>query len=265
MAGQHSEHIVFGAKQHACWLRCTLCEKTSRRVLYRYTICMKCPGRRRDDYEPLWETSTRCVLVKWNCLLLRLFWMGSEDTRTYFAQAIRNLRQRRQFVDIDDSENMEIFHEIHQQDPCNTQGSCPSKPFEGLEQCLPWHQRARAFVSRGYSWFRAMAAQELCPEKEDQAIGSMERDETERFYKLHQQNPHNTQGSCPSQPGIGLEQCQSWHGRAWNYTRRGYTWLWAKLIQEEYPSEGYFMNTMATPHKVEALQNRARANIRGNR
>ena len=87
MAGQHSEHIVFGANQHACWLRCTLCEKTSRRVLYRYTICMKCPGRRRDDYEPLWETSTRCVLAQWNCLLLRLFWMGSEDKRTCFAQA----------------------------------------------------------------------------------------------------------------------------------------------------------------------------------
>ena len=101
MAGQHFEHIVFGANQHACWLRCTLCEKTSRRVIYRYTICMKCPGRRREDYEPLWETSTRCVLVKWNCLLLRLFWMGSEDTRAYFANEIRNLRQRRQFVDVD--------------------------------------------------------------------------------------------------------------------------------------------------------------------
>ena len=40
MAGQHFEHIVFGANQRACWLRCTLCEKTSPRVLYRYTICM---------------------------------------------------------------------------------------------------------------------------------------------------------------------------------------------------------------------------------
>ena len=80
MAGQHSEHIVFGANQHACWLRCTLCEKTSRRVLYRYTICVKCPGRRHDDDEALWATATRCVSVKWNCLLLRLFWMRRKDT-----------------------------------------------------------------------------------------------------------------------------------------------------------------------------------------
>ena len=128
MPGQHSEHIVFGANQHACWLRCTLCEKTSPRVLYRYTICMKCLGRRREDYEPLWETSTRCVLLKWNCLLLRLFWMGSKDMRTYFAQEIRNIRQRRHFVDVDDSDEMEVFHEVHQQDPCNTKGPCPSKP-----------------------------------------------------------------------------------------------------------------------------------------
>ena len=42
---------------------------------------------------------------------------------------------------------MELFH----QDPCNTQGSCPSKPFEGLEQCLSWHQMAQDSSSRGYS------------------------------------------------------------------------------------------------------------------
>ena len=36
------------------------------------------------------------------------------------------------------------------------------------------------------------------------------------------------------------------------------TWLWAKLLQEEYPSEGYSMNTRSTPREVEALQARAR-------
>ena len=46
---------------------------------------MKCPGRRREDHEPLWHISTRCVLMKWNCLLLRLFWMGTEDLRAYFV------------------------------------------------------------------------------------------------------------------------------------------------------------------------------------
>ena len=40
-------------------------------------------------------------------------------------------------------------------------------------------------------------------------------------------------------------------------TRYG-TWLWAKLLQEEYPSKGYSMNTRSTPREVEALQARAR-------
>ena len=111
MAGQHFEHIVFGANQYACWLRCTLCEKASPRIFYRYTICMKWPGRRRDDHEPLWHISTRCVLMKWNCLLLRLFWLGTEDKRAFFAQELRNLQSRQQLVDVDDSENMELFHE----------------------------------------------------------------------------------------------------------------------------------------------------------
>ena len=124
MAGQHVEHIVFGANQYACWLRCTLCETISPRIYYRFTVCMKCPGRRRADHEPLWHISTRCVLMKWNCLLLRLFWMGTEDTRAYFAQELRNLSQRRQFVEVDDSEIMEVFHDILEPDHHMTQTPC---------------------------------------------------------------------------------------------------------------------------------------------
>ena len=59
MAGQHTEHIVYGANQHSCWLRCQLCERTSRRILYQYTMCMKCPGRRSGDDQPLWAIATR--------------------------------------------------------------------------------------------------------------------------------------------------------------------------------------------------------------
>ena len=124
MAGQHTEHIVFGANKYACWLRCSLCEKTSPRVFYRYTICMKCPTRRRDDHDLLWQISTRCVLMKWNCLLLRLFWMGTEDTRAYFAQALRDFGQDRQFVEVDDSEIMDIFHDIIEPDRYMAQTSC---------------------------------------------------------------------------------------------------------------------------------------------
>ena len=124
MAGQHFEHIVFGANQYACWLRCTLCEKISPRIYYRFTICMKCPGRRREEHEPLWHISTRCVLMKWNSLLLRLFWLGTEDMRAYFAQEIRDLSQRRQFVEVDDSETLEVFHDIIESDRRMTQASC---------------------------------------------------------------------------------------------------------------------------------------------
>ena len=72
---------------------------------------MKCPGRRREDHEPLWRISTRCVLMKWNGLLLRLFWMGTEDRRAFFARELRNLRPRRPCVGVDDFDNMELFHE----------------------------------------------------------------------------------------------------------------------------------------------------------
>ena len=73
---------------------------------------MRCPGRRRDDDEPLWAISTRCTLVKWNCLLLRLFWMGTEDVRAYFTHEIRNRYRQQRFVEVEDSEVMEVFHEI---------------------------------------------------------------------------------------------------------------------------------------------------------
>ena len=39
-------------------------------------------------------------------------------------------------------------HVNHQQDPCDTQGPCPSKPFEGLEQCLSWHQQVWDYMPR---------------------------------------------------------------------------------------------------------------------
>ena len=85
---------------------------------------MKCPERRRDDQDPLWQISTRCVLMKWNCLLLRLFWMGTEDIRAYFAQEFRDLYQHRQFVEVDDSETMEVFHDTIEMDRRMIQTSC---------------------------------------------------------------------------------------------------------------------------------------------
>ena len=38
-------------------------------------------------------------------------------------------------------------HVFRQHDPCTAQGPCTSKPFEGLEQCLPWHKQAWDYLS----------------------------------------------------------------------------------------------------------------------
>ena len=89
--------------------------------------------------------------------------MGREDTRNYFAQAIRELHQRRQFVDIDEIPHMELYHEAREVDPSHAQEPNTSKLFEGLEQCLSWHQGVRAFVSHGYTWLRAKLLQEEYP------------------------------------------------------------------------------------------------------
>ena len=146
MAGQHSEHIVFGANKYACWLRCTLCEQTSRRALYRYTICMKCPGRRHDDDEPLWATAHTMCVSKVELSPSPPLWRGREDTHTSFAYAIKELHQRRRFVDIDEDEYTEQYQEVQEVDPSRTQGPSPIKLSEGLEQCLSWHQRAWALL-----------------------------------------------------------------------------------------------------------------------
>ena len=47
------------------------------------------------------------------------------------------------------SNEAHMRQDTHCQDPCNDQGPCTSKPFEGLEQCLPWHQRVWDNFSRG--------------------------------------------------------------------------------------------------------------------
>ena len=52
------------------------------------------------------------------------------------------------------SNEAHLRHANQFQDPCNTQGPCPSKPFEGLEQCLPWHQRTWDNLSRDCSCHR---------------------------------------------------------------------------------------------------------------
>ena len=67
---------------------------------------------------------------------------------TNFAHLNRN--------ELDETRSNEahLLHATQFQDPCNTQGPCPSKPFEGLEQCLPWHQRAWDNLSRGCSCHR---------------------------------------------------------------------------------------------------------------
>ena len=44
------------------------------------------------------------------------------------------------------------------QDPCGPQGPCPSKPFEGLEQCLSWHQHVWDYLSHACPCHRRRGA-----------------------------------------------------------------------------------------------------------
>ena len=274
MAGQHFEHIVFGANQYACWLRCTQCEAVSPRIYYRFTVCMKCPGRRREDHEPLWHISTRCVLMKWNCLLLRLFWMGTEDRRAYFARQLHDLRQSRQSVEADDTELMDIFHDTVEPDPDMPQTSCdlrwapPTRHVVlnkeladiGLDskECRPISlaQQGQSLEQpatiRSVDNLRAEVSLEQDPTsladrfsrgglptivgqlhggitmREDSVYAdALQNDEDEldetRNNEAHprqvrrQYDPYNAQGSSPSKPFEGLEQCLSWHQQAWNY------------------------------------------------
>ena len=63
------------------------------------------------------------------------------------------------------SNEAHLRHVVHQQDPRNIQGPCPSKPLEGLEQCLPWHQRAWGRLTHGCSCHRRRIVR---PYNEDQ-------------------------------------------------------------------------------------------------
>ena len=161
-AGQHSRDIVYGASQTSCWLRCTVCDCTSPRILYQYVGCVRC-ATRRNSTQPTWAILAQCVWVNWGRVLLRLFWMGLDDASNYFADTIAELNQRRRFVDVVETDGQDQCHEVYEQNPCNTQGPCPSKPFEGLEQCLSWHRRVGTLVRRGYSWLRPKLLQEEYP------------------------------------------------------------------------------------------------------
>ena len=219
MAGQHFEHIVFGANQHACWLRCTLCEKISPRIYYRFTICMKCQGRRREDHEPLWHISTRCVLMKWNCLLLRLFWMGTEDRRAFFARELKNVRSRRH---VDDFDNMELFYEAIEEESYMDDLRAEVSLLE-IEQeetsladrfsrgGLPY-RRDPPYEGSGPASYNGRPMNEAAA-REDTISAHLNRNELDEtrsneahlLHDTHFQDPCNTQGPCPSKPieGVG--------------------------------------------------------------
>ena len=133
-AGQHRGHIVFGANQTSCWLVCNACTTISPRVLYQH-ICCATYYRRPPRTQPNWEIMAGCVWIKWTRLHLRLFWMGREDTRNYFADTIEKLNQRRRFVDAVEEEegSRDVLQEVQEDNSPCAQRPCPSKPFEGLD------------------------------------------------------------------------------------------------------------------------------------
>ena len=50
--------------------------------------------------------------------------MGTEDRRAYFAHELHDLRQNRQFVEVDDIEIMDIFHDAIEPDNYMAQALC---------------------------------------------------------------------------------------------------------------------------------------------
>ena len=62
--------------------------------------------------------------------------------------------------ELDETRSNEAYpsHVIRQQDPCHAQGPCPSKPFEGLEQCLSWHQQKWDYISHACPCHRRRCA-----------------------------------------------------------------------------------------------------------
>ena len=323
MAGQHTEHIEFGANQYACWFRCSLCEKTSPRIFYRYTICMKCPGRRRDDFEPLWHISTRCVLMKWNCLLLRLLWTGTEDIRAYFAQQIREFSQHRQLVEVDDSETMETFHDPIESDHSMTQtlrdlrwapptrhavlneetadiGLIPEASGSTLDQPRLSHMSdnlraevsllkteqeptslADRFSRSGLPFTMGhlhggLAMEEDFPSAETQEdedkLDKTRSNEAHPRHVVQQQDPCSTQGPRPSKPFEGLEQCLSWHQQAWNHLfhacpcqRRRCVGLQFEELSQPRAVDGYASHRgypiLKPPHTTKQALTRARDRV----
>ena len=158
--------------------------------------------------------------------------MGTEDTRAYFAQEIRNLHRPHRFVDVDDSEVMEVFHEINEPDRGVAQTSCDlrwaaltrqavlNEELTGLG-LVPHHFSVRSEdnLSELPGTFRTSddLRAEVSPlriEQEDK-LDETRSNEAHLRHVIHQQDPCNIQGPCPSKPFEGLEQCLSWHRRAW--------------------------------------------------
>ena len=80
-------------------------------------------------------------------------------------------------------------HVYHQQEPWQTQGPCPSKPFEGLEQCLSWRQQVWAYMPRGCPCHRRMGGNSLFEEQPQQQV--VDRYASHRGYPILKP-PHTT-------------------------------------------------------------------------
>ena len=71
---------------------------------------------------------------------------GAMEEESTYVDSVQSNKDK---LDETRSNEAHPSHVNYQQDPCNTQGPCPSKPFEGLEQCLSWHQQVWDHLSRG--------------------------------------------------------------------------------------------------------------------
>ena len=122
LAAHQSQHIVFCANKYACWLRCSPCERISQRF-HGYTVCMKCPERRRDDHETSSAHVHAMGVDEMEPSSTHLFCMG-RGQESFLLKNFGIFVNNDDFVEVDDSDNMEVFHDTTESDRHMTQTSC---------------------------------------------------------------------------------------------------------------------------------------------
>ena len=286
MAGQHFEHIVFGANQYACWLRCTQCETISPRIHYRFTVCMNCPERRRDDseimdifhdiIEPEHDMAQTLCDMRW-APLTRHAVLSEELTEVGLNPGAGRLTgpTKQSPPATADGNPLEQPGVIHMSDdlraevsPLNTEQDATLLADRFSRGGLPF----TVGQLHGGNTMKEESAYSDALQSNNDELDETRNNEAHPGHIIRQPDPCNAQGPCPSKPFEGLEQCSSWHQQGWNYLshacpshrRRCVNFQFGESTQlrvaEGYPSHrGY--PVLKPPHTTRQALTRARDRV----